>query len=60
MYMNLPYACYRLGGFGEGLKKLAKQVQGALPIVGLLSRLTSTGGGIGSDEMVCLTLCNAC
>lgn len=53
--MRLARAGGRLGEFGAGLKKLAKQVQGALPVVGLLSRLTSTGGGIGSDEMVRLT-----
>ena len=52
-------SCGRLAGFGEGLKKLARQVQGALPVVGLLSRLTSTGGGIGSDEMVRIALFDA-
>ena len=31
---------------------MAKQVQGALPLVGLLSRLTSPSGGIGRDELV--------
>ena len=31
---------------------MAKQVQGALPLVGLLSRLASPSGGIGRDELV--------
>ena len=34
------------------MQRLARQVQGALPIVGLLSRLSASGGGIGSDELV--------
>ncbi|KAK9828406.1 hypothetical protein WJX81_005121 [Elliptochloris bilobata] len=37
------------GGIAEGLKKLARQVQGALPVVGLLSRLSAPSGGIGND-----------
>ena len=36
-------------GNAEGLKKLARQVQGVLPVVGLLSRLSAPSGGIGSD-----------
>ncbi len=39
-------------GFVEGLKKLARQVQGVLPVVGLLSRLSAPSGGIGSDLQV--------
>lgn len=39
-------------GFGESVKRIAKQVQGALPIVGLLSRLATPEGGIGFDELV--------
>ena len=39
--------------FGDSIKRVAKQVQGALPIVGLLSRLTSPSGGIGKDMLVC-------
>ena len=39
-------------GFAEGVKRVAKQVQGALPLVGLLSRLASPSGGIGRDELV--------
>eukprot|EP00891_Asterochloris_glomerata_P003172 jgi/Astpho2/3172/e_gw1.00052.70.1_t len=38
-------------GFAEGVKRVAKQVQGALPLVGLLSRLASPSGGIGRDEL---------
>lgn len=34
------------------MRRIAKQVQGALPIVGLLSRLGSPGGGIGTDLLV--------
>jgi hypothetical protein len=37
-------------GFGESVKRIAKQVQGALPIVGLLSRLAAPEGGF--DELV--------
>jgi hypothetical protein len=36
---------------GSGLKQLLKQVQGVLPIVGLVSRLTSVSGGVGRDEL---------
>ena len=39
-------------GFGAGLKKLARQIQGVLPVVGLLSRLSAPSGGIGSDLQV--------
>lgn len=42
--------------FGDNLKRVAKQVQGALPIVGLLSRLTAPAGGIGKDMLVLAVL----
>ena len=32
------------------MKKVFRKVQGALPVFGLLSRLTSPEGGIGTDE----------
>lgn len=38
-------------GFGESLKRFGKQVQGAMPIVGLFSRLAAPDGG-GFDEQV--------
>lgn len=38
--------------FGDNIKRVARQVQGALPLVGLLSRLTSPSGGIGKDMLV--------
>lgn len=38
--------------FGDAVKNVARRVQGALPIVGLLSRLASSSGGIGRDELV--------
>lgn len=41
-------------GFLNGLKAVAKKVQGALPIVGLLSRLTAPAGGF--DELVRVSL----
>ena len=50
----------RVSGFGDTVQRLAKQVQGALPIVGLLSRLSASGGGIGSDELVCSLLLFVC
>ncbi|CAL5220850.1 g2934 [Coccomyxa viridis] len=37
------------GGPLQAIKGLARQIQGALPVVGLLSRLSSPSGGIGSD-----------
>jgi len=39
------------GGIGGALKNFARQVQSALPIVGLISRLAATSGGIGNDEI---------
>ncbi|KAI8101504.1 hypothetical protein M9435_001610 [Picochlorum sp. BPE23] len=42
------------GGNGDnknsGIGRLLKTVQGALPVVGLLSRLTSAEGGVGNDD----------
>lgn len=40
------------GGLAGGLKRVARQIQGALPIVGLLSRLGSPSGGVGNDMLV--------
>mmetsp|Transcript_12643 Transcript_12643/g.27341 ORF Transcript_12643/g.27341 Transcript_12643/m.27341 type:complete len:242 (+) Transcript_12643:98-823(+) len=37
------------GDFGENLKRIAKKVQGSLPVIGLLSRLASPEGGF--DEL---------
>jgi hypothetical protein len=31
---------------------MAKQISGALPVIGLISRLTSTEGGVGNDVQV--------
>ncbi len=36
----------------DAIKRVARQIQGALPVVGLLSRLSSPSGGIGNDIMV--------
>lgn len=43
--------------FGDNIKRVARQVQGALPLVGLLSRLTSPSGGIGKDMLVSTVVC---
>lgn len=32
---------------------MARQVQGSLPVVGLLSRIMTPTGGVGNDELVC-------
>ena len=39
------------GSAATGFGKLVQQVRGALPIVGLLSRLASPEGGIGNDDL---------
>lgn len=39
--------------FGEAIQRMAKQVQGSLPVVGLLSRIMTPTGGVGNDELVC-------
>ena len=36
----------------QAVKGLARQIQGALPVLGLLSRLSSPSGGIGNDVLV--------
>ena len=36
----------------QAVKGLARQIQGALPVLGLLSRLSSPSGGIGNDILV--------
>lgn len=40
-----------VGGLADAAKRLARTVQGGLPIVGLLSRLAAPGGGVGWDEL---------
>ncbi|KAL4425334.1 hypothetical protein ABPG75_009350 [Micractinium tetrahymenae] len=45
------------GGFGEGMKRMAKQVAGQLPIIGLVSRWASTEGGVGNDEQAYPEFC---
>ncbi|KAL3153477.1 hypothetical protein ABBQ38_011809 [Trebouxia sp. C0009 RCD-2024] len=45
--------------FGDNIKRVARQVQGALPLVGLLSRLTSPSGGIGKDMLSYPEFCRA-
>ncbi|KAK9823589.1 hypothetical protein WJX72_004064 [[Myrmecia] bisecta] len=47
------------GGFGEGLKRFAKQVQAQLPLVGLLTRLAAPTGGVGNDELSYPEFCRA-
>ena len=47
-FPECAYCC----SFGDNIKRVARQVQGALPLVGLLSRLTSPSGGIGKDMLV--------
>lgn len=42
-------------GFGEGLKRFGKRVQGAMPIVGLFSRLAAPDGGGFEDQVRRLT-----
>ena len=53
-------ACVRGNDFFTNLKVVAKKVQGALPIVGLLSRLTAAEGGfdelVSAEPMKCPTL----
>lgn len=44
------HALCSVGGFADQVLKVAKKIQGALPIVGLISRITSTDGGF--DELV--------
>eukprot|EP00955_Chlamydomonas_euryale_P117961 366510-Chlamydomonas_euryale.AAC.6 len=46
--MHLAMVCAR--SLLDGIKRVAKKVQGGLPIIGLLSRLTSSEGGF--DELV--------
>lgn len=45
------YTCCH--SFGEAIQRLARQVQGSLPVVGLLSRIMTPTGGVGNDELVC-------
>lgn len=40
-----------VGGLADAAKRLARTVKGGLPIVGLLSRLATPGGGVGWDEL---------
>ena len=53
---SLVRGCCRVPDFGKTFQRLAKQVQGALPVVGLLSRLSASGGDVGRDEVVSLCL----
>lgn len=39
-------------GIAGAFKSFGRQLQSALPIVGLISRLAATSGGIGNDEIV--------
>lgn len=39
-------------GIGGAIRNFGRQLQSALPIVGLLSRLAASSGGIGNDEIV--------
>lgn len=42
--------------FFDGVKKVGKQVQGGLPIIGLISRLSSPEGGFDDQVWACLVL----
>ena len=39
-------------GIGAKVGRFARQLQGALPLVGIISRLASPSGGIASDKLV--------
>eukprot|EP00877_Chromochloris_zofingiensis_P002865 jgi/Chrzof1/1257/Cz01g46170.t1 len=45
------------GDFGDSVRRIAKRIQGSLPIVGLLSRLASPEGGF--DEVAYPEFCRA-
>lgn len=44
-------AGYRAGVNCRGMASMMRKVQGALPVIGLISRLTTPEGGVGSDEL---------
>lgn len=44
-----------LSNFLDNVKRVAKTIQGALPIIGLVSRLTADEGGF--DELVRISSC---
>ncbi|KAI3434919.1 hypothetical protein D9Q98_002973 [Chlorella vulgaris] len=44
-------------GLGANIKRIAKQITSALPIIGLVSRLTATEGGIGNDAQAYPEFC---
>lgn len=48
----LPLARACREGLGDSVRRMAKQISGALPVIGLISRLTSTEGGVGNDVQV--------
>jgi len=50
-YYDGGVPCASGRGFAGGVQRVARKIQAALPIVGLLSRLTATGGGVGSDVL---------
>lgn len=41
-----------LRDLGKAVKQFASKVQSNLPLIGLLSRLTSPAGGVGTNELV--------
>lgn len=51
LYMPLTTA-ELCSGIGGAVKNFGRQLQSALPIVGLISRLAASSGGIGNDEIV--------
>jgi hypothetical protein len=56
--LSWPTACQHIastsrGAFGE-IAKIAKKIQGALPIVGLISRLAAPEGGFSDDLVSCM------
>jgi 1,3-beta-glucan synthase len=50
-----PFTCSLL----DAARRLGRTIQGGLPVVGLLSRLTATGGGVGWDELAYPEFCRA-
>ena len=52
VYYSITVSYDECRDFGETFKRVAKQVQASLPIVGLISRLAAPEGGVGSDMQV--------
>lgn len=48
--LDIQASFYYCRDFMSNVKRVAKKIQGGLPIVGLLSRLSAPGGGF--DEIV--------